>query len=264
MMTRLMVLSAVLVALAPGSVALGQGPCVNPELRSSAVRLVPEWKRNFPLEATPLLHLTEDVIDLKKGWVGPAPFGVEVPVVCFFRVEFATYLVEGKKVVGQGVEVDGKTEWIATFYDQREFLFASNDWTGQVKQFNELAKALDFHIANSGAALNVFYLFLQVAGAGQLQPHLVSDEMQLESVALLDYRYRVAAKESRKAFDKWWRSVSPAVRKAISAPKVISEGDGFRVRYVLYSNGSILLQNLLVSKDGTVTEGQPEKIVSDM
>jgi hypothetical protein len=262
MWNPLLKLLGAFVMLLPGALVFGQGPCADSDLRGAAVRLVTSEVGGMPQEATPLLNLTHDVIDLKSEWRhrDSLAMGFEVPVVCFFRVQLARHSLKGNKVEGEAVELDGDSYWIVAFYGERNFLISFNDSTGQLGQFNELARALKFQISEPEEALDIFYFLLEVAGGGQRDPGLVPNEMLLESRALEDFGSRFPAAKRRKAFDRWWRSVSPDVKRKITQPQAVAEGDHFRVHYFIYGRGTIWSSNLLVSKDGTVKAEKAELI----
>jgi hypothetical protein len=163
-------------------------------------------------------------------------------------------------VEGEAVELDGDSYWIVAFYGERHFLLSFDDTTGQLGQFNELARALNLQIREPDEALDVFYILLSVAGGGHRDPDVVFSEMDLEIHGLKDFHRRLPQAKSQKAFDHWWRSVSPDVKRTITSPRAVAETDGLRVHYFFYVKGIIWSSNLLVSKDGTVKVEKAEQI----
>jgi hypothetical protein len=85
--------------------------------------------------------------------------------------------------------------------------------------------------------------------------------MKLESVALEDFRLRLPAGQSRRAFDLWWHGISSATKKTITPPKLTRVADGYKVEYFSYGEGKLYGMRLTLHADGTVGDRQSKILV---
>jgi hypothetical protein len=119
-------------------------------------------------------------------------------------------------------------------------------------------KDLSVRVDEPERALDVFDMFLKVARSRQFFSSVIGDAMQLQSVALQDFRLRFPESKRLAAFDKWWRAVPPSLKKAIAPPKVQTQGSNFVVSYYRYSKGALEKESVFISTDGSVTPQVPK------
>jgi hypothetical protein len=261
MKSALLKVAISLVYLVPFSPAgFCQSTCVDEERQAAAVRaLRAQLHFDFPLQASPVPSLTDNIISLEtKG----RPPEAEAHLVSFYKMVPASYQLEGNKVVAETIELDNDREWLAAVSHGDDSIYLLEGSNDPVTEFKRLTKDLHLQVADESAALGVFDFFLKVTRGEEFRSHVVTDEMKLESVALEDFRLRFATAKRRAAFSSWWASVPETMKKTLRPPRASPVQDGFDVQYFFYSMGKVWSQNLFVRRDGTVVEGKPNVIFS--
>ena len=73
-------------------------------------------------------------------------------------------------------------------------------------------------VSSPETALQVFDVFLKLAQSHDFFSSVVGDVMQLQSVALRDFRLRLPKSKRIAAYDRWWKAMPLEIR-ARMAPK---------------------------------------------
>jgi len=238
-----------------------QSICADDQRKADAVRAVrAQSNSDLPLQATLLPALTDDVISLETRGLAHA-LGADLPIVSFYRVAPSIYQMEGNRVVSETVELDNYREWLVAVNHRSNETYLLEGSTDPIGEFNKLARALRLQVADANAALGIFDFFLKVARGQQFRSHVVADEMNLESVALEDFRLRFSTAKRRAAFGSWWDGIPASTKKALLPPKARPVKNSFEVQYFFYSQGNLYSQSLIVNSDGAIAEGQSKIIV---
>ena len=232
-----------------------QQNCTEKAAEGIVVRAVRDGSNSqLPLQIARLPDLTDAVIALEtKALV--SPIGAEVHVVCFYRVEPSSYQLRENKVVGETVQLDNYSEWLVAQDSFNDAVYVLEGAKDPTLEFNKLARDLRLKVPGAEAALSIFNFFLRVTQPQRLGAQAVHDDMELESVALTDFRLRFPAVKRRSAFNRWWGAVPGGVKSLLVPPKVKPANDDFVVQYFFYSKGNVSLRGLTIHADGTVAEG---------
>lgn len=234
--------------------------CFDEKAIADAIRTV-RVQGNFEgaLQASTDPTLTDDVVYLKQ-LESPIILGASVPVVSFYRVTPAHYELQGNKVVSQTVEVDTYREWLVAIDRHNDFTVILEGSSNPIAGFNKLVKDLRLLVNNTDAAVEVFDFFLKVAFGQRFRAQVLSDDIQLESIALEDFRSRLAASERRGAFETWWRNMNSDIKKALRPPKALAINGGYEIEYYVYDQGKVSDELLRMGTDGTVSKGESKVV----
>ena len=235
--------------------------CAEDTREASIARAVQKQSNSqLPLQVTQLPHLTDTVITLETRNLAHT-IGAEVDVLCFYKVEPASYQLKDNKIVGQTVQLDNYSEWLVVLALGSGAIYTLEGSVNPTAEFNRLVKDLRLRVTDSDTALSIFNFFHVVTGKREWRPQVVGDEMQLESIALEDFRLRYPANERKVAFRHWWNGVSATIRTLLAPPKASPVKDHFEVQYFGYSEGSVSIRNVIINVDGTVAEGESKVLL---
>jgi hypothetical protein len=237
----------------PGAyIAQPQLAATTPNAASMALDAVrTSSKLDAPLEATPEHALADDVIFLKtQGVINPKE---SVPIIEFYKVGVARYVLEDHHVLSQSAEVDSTRAWLVAVdsSNHQTFLLFGGDHSAQ--NFNSLIADIGIRVTDAEMALSVFDFYLKTVLGEGYRSEVVTDEMGLESVALKDFRQRYPESQRRRAFQSWRKSISADTLANLKRPTARSINSGFEITYFLYDAGSIQKQTLYINGNGGVT-----------
>jgi hypothetical protein len=242
------------------SVSFSQEPCAEEGRQVAIERVVHEGSDNqLPLRIALLPYLTDSVTSIETKNLAHV-MGAEVNVVCFYQVEPSRYQLEGNKIVGQTVQVDDYSEWLVAVALPKGAIHVLEGSLNPVEEFNSLVKDLQLRVLDADTAISVFNLFLKTTSKRQCRLPVVSDEMDLEAIALEDFRLRFPAAKRQIAFRQWWKGVPTSVKNSLGPPRASRSRNGFEVHYQDYSLGNVLSNSLIVSADGTVSEMKSDAV----
>jgi hypothetical protein len=227
--------------------------CSEEQKAANAVHAVREQSQTeLTLRATPAPDLSDDTIFLETN--GEPSGGKQVRLVSFYRVTVAPYKLEGGRVEMGSVVVDSSPEWLVAIDCQqhREYLLSgSKDPTAG---FNDLIRSLQLKVTNSGSALSVFDSYLKIARGSEFRSRVLRDDLNLESVAMNDFRTRFSYPKSRIAFTNWWRTIPGSTKHAIEPPSAIATKSGFGIQFFFYDLERLRRQVVDINSDGTASE----------
>ena len=230
--------------------------CTRQEAESVGIVRKQVEDKKAPLVAERMSELTDEALDLRL------PEGISIPTMFFYKVLYASHIVEGNKTIGRHVELDNHSEWIVALDCKSDQTFLLEGAEDPVAEFNKLAQFLRLQANDTDAALDIFNFFLKVAWEQEFQSSVV-DEMRLESLALADFRMRLPRAQGRAAFNKWWNSIPEGVKSNLSYPKVTTMKNGaFEVHYFSYHEGTVSRRSVIVDRYGSVALGESKVIVA--
>lgn len=184
---------------------------------------------------------------------GPNP-AKRVSRLCFYRISMPMYVLNGDAIESTSVQTDYDSVEVAAIdlvSGQVYFLFG---FPNPVSGFNNLIKTLRLEVNSAERADDVFDLYLKMVRGPDFRSAVIADDMQLESVALNDFRMRLSHATSRGAFERWWNDVPRKLRQSLRTPLATPVQHEFVVRYFFYDQGTISRNDVRISSNGTVSE----------
>jgi hypothetical protein len=209
----------------------------------------------FQLRVTELPKIKEEFIGLQQERLETDT----VRIVDFYEVSPATYQVVSHKIVSITVQLDNDSVWVVGV-GPNNTTYQLVGFADPTATFNKLMADAGIRVNDAETALDTLWLFLKLAHGHEFQASILGDSMQLQAVALKDFRLRLPASQRLATFNNWWKRVPLRLRNEIAAPKVQSREDQFEVAYYRYSEGSIKLETALINRDGSVSQGASKTI----
>jgi hypothetical protein len=255
--TKVRIASTLLLILLPGLVyahpvdVRGQ-ECIPPEIREAVRNAAKVRSERIPLTVTELTTMNERVIALEQENHGEK---AKLQVVRFYEVRPATYELADGALISVTVQLDGESIWVVGL-GPNKVLYKLAGFANSVSDFNRLMRDLSIHVNGPEDALSVFDIFARIAQPREFFGSLVGDAMQLQSVALQDFRLRYPESTRGAAYDKWWKAMPLHTRKNIAPPKVESRQSDFEVIYYRYREGVVKRESVLIDAEGAARPRQ--------
>lgn len=207
----------------------------------------------FSLLIAPVPSLQEALIALQVSASSAQEPAVQA--VNFCEVTTSTFHLTNGHVTGSTVAVDREPpRWlIGLAPDGKKFLLAG--FPDVEKDFNELIETVGLQVANADIVRDLFDFYLRLTGGEVLRASIVVDDMQLQSLALEDFRLRYSLPKARSLYAKWWGGIGLGLKRKLHRPEVTVQQNGFKVSYFEYHDAQILQQSVAVSNRGAVTRG---------
>lgn len=244
------------VALVCSSACSAQRCTEDDETLQATIRREAKLPEEFTLRGAERPDLEEKALALQKDAANPKPSPIQEIRFCHFAPFL--YQLENGKIVTTTVLADSELSWLVGL-DSRDEQYLLAGFPDPLNGFNALIKALNLNIESADTARDVFDLYLTMVWGQKAREFIIVDDMQLQSLALSDFRMRYSLPKARAMYLKWWRSMTPEIRKRLHKPEVVATEGGFTVKYVRYHQGQILPESILIDKDGTVTVGAHNK-----
>lgn len=241
--------------LCASSMSVNGQECYPPEVTEAVTSRVKLRTAQVPLKVTELPKLKEELIGLEQGGENS-----ELRAVRFFEVSPATYQVVNGKIVGVTIQLDNDSVWVVGVGPDKA-IYRLAGFSDAVSDFNRLMKDSAIHVSGPETALQVFAVFLKFAHSPEFFSSIVGDTMQLQSVALQDFRLRLPESKRLAAYDRWWKAMPPQIRTRIAAPKVRSRESRFEVLYYRYTEGVLKEESMLISAEGAATPHASSKVL---
>ena len=239
------------------SVVRAQAPVSVDEIERTVRQSLPQKPApSGPFVVAPVPKLKEDFIGIQLSSLSFQPRRVSVIEV--YEIRPGLYLMDGDRVVAETLNLGEDPHWLIAFGpDKSKYLLAG--FEDPLVGFNKLIKDLDIGTVTKDSALNVFDLFLKTVHGYQFRASLIADEMHLQSLALQDFRLRYPTAKRKSEYNSWWARMPVSLKRALSAPKLSTDRNGFRISYFRYDTGRILQETVLVSPKGVVMLGTSVK-----
>jgi hypothetical protein len=202
----------------------------------------------IPLTVTELTTMRERVIALEQENHGDS---AELQAVRFYEVRPSTYEFVNGRFSSLTVQLDGEAVWVVGVGPSKT-IYKLAGFSNSVSDFNRLMRDLAIHVKGPEDALGVFDIFARLSQPPDFFPSVVGDAMQLQGVALQDFRLRFSQSARIAAYERWWRTMSLQVKKTIVPPKVQSRQSNFEVSYYRYSEGVVKRETVLISGEGAI------------
>ena len=206
----------------------------------------------IPLMITELPRLEEKIIGLEQESDNESS---ELRVVRFYEVTPKTYEIINGRSVNTTIQLDNDSVWVVGVGPNRA-IYRLAGFSDSVSDFSRLMKDLGVQVKDSEDALDVFDVFLRLTHSPELFSSVVGDVMQLQSVALQDFRLRFPESKRVVAFDRWWKAIPASTKEVIAPPNVRVHQSSFDVIYYRYNQGTLRKESINISNGGSVG---PEK-----
>jgi hypothetical protein len=223
--------------------------CYPPEVIEAVGRLAKLRTAQVSWRVAARPRLEEELIGLEQASHGE---NSEPRAIKFYEVSPAIYHVVKGKIVGVTVQLDDDSAWVVGVGPEKA-LYRLAGFPDSVSDFNRLMRDSTIRVSGPETALEVFDVFLKVAHSHDFSSSVVGDVMQLQSIALQDFRLRLPESTRLAAYDRWWKAMPPKIRARIASPKVRSSESSFEVLYYRYAEGVLKEESVLISPEGAVT-----------
>ena len=202
----------------------------------------------IPLMTTEQPRLEEKIVGLEQKIHNE---NSEVRVLRFYEVTPKTYEIVNGRSVNTTVQLDNDSVWIVGIGPNKE-IYRLAGFSDSLSDFNRLMKDLQIRIKGTDHAVDVFDLFLRLTHSAKMFSSVVGDVMQLQSVALQDFRLRFPESKRVVEFNRWWKAMPASTKEIVAPPNVRVRGLSFEVIYYRYNQGRLGKESVTISTDGTV------------
>lgn len=209
----------------------------------------------FHLRVTEVPRLKDELLGLQVERLGTSA----VKVVDFYEVTPATYQLVNSQIVSVTVQLDNDSVWVVGFGPNKT-IYQLAGFSSPASSFNKLISDVGIEVNDSETALDVLWLFLKLTQGREFLASIIGDSMQLQGVAVQDFRLRFPESQRLGAYNNWWKRVPRHLKNEIAAPKVQSRQNLFEVIYYRYNEGRIKLETGLIKGDGSVTLGASKTV----